>query len=127
MNSYPATLASVHDGDTFRLNINLGIFRLQLIAAEVRISGYDAPELGRPDKLGETARDFVVTWFNLASKLMIDVLLTDQEVARDDKYGRILVRAVRDIIAERELIADMRFAKLLRPYTGRGPKPWSVT
>jgi micrococcal nuclease len=120
---YLAELVSIHDGDTLRMNVDLG-FSIHYLTPEVtlppalRIYGYDAPELGRADGLGEVARAAMVAWF--ATHGGPYRLHTFKD--RGDKYGRILAEAV---VAsdERELVNDLIVAGWLKPYLGVGPKP----
>src|SRR5439155_15705096 len=94
MYEYQATLVSVHDGDTLRMWVSLG-FSIHYLTPEptlppsLRVYGYDAPELGRPDGLGEQARDAVIAWF--AANAGPYRLTTIKD--RADKYGRILAEA----------------------------------
>src|SRR5439155_11536923 len=122
MYEYQATLVSVHDGDTIRMFVSLG-FSIHYLTPEptlppaLRLYGYDAPELGRPDQLGEQARDAVIAWFGAHAAPYVLRTVKDQ----GDKYGRILARSV--VAADgHELIADQVTAGWLKPYSGSGPK-----
>jgi len=116
-------LVSIHDGDTLRMNVSVG-FSIHYLTPEVtlppalRFYGYDAPELGRADGLGEQARDALIAWF--AQRPGPYELHTYKD--RGDKYGRILASA---ILASdgHEVINDMIVAGWLKPYSGSGPKP----
>jgi micrococcal nuclease len=124
---YEAKLVSVHDGDTLRMDVDLG-FSVHFLTANpakdlpqsLRVYGYDAPELGRADGLGEKARDAVIAWF--AAHPAPYRLHTVKD--HSDKYGRYLADA---IIAsdDHELLNDQILAGWLKPYTGSGPKPIS--
>jgi endonuclease YncB( thermonuclease family) len=64
---YPADVLDVHDGDTYRLRVDLG-FRVA-VTIDCRLHGVDAPELeldGRPNLPGIAARQFVVAVFTQA-------------------------------------------------------------
>ncbi len=119
MYTYQASLVSIHDGDTFHLDIDLG-FHVHVVSEDMRIFGYDAPELGRLDKMGETARDWVATWFARCGNLVV----VRTHLDRGDKFGRILAERIIASDAH-ELVADMVAAGYLRPYSGQGPKPWA--
>ncbi|SRR6266566_5815512 len=105
------------------MNVDLG-FSIHYLTPEptlppsLRLYGYDAPELGRVDGLGEQARDAMVAWF--AAHPAPFLLRTVKD--RGDKYGRILAE---QIVAGdgRELINDLIVAGWLKPYLGVGPKP----
>jgi len=125
MYEYAANLISVHDGDTLRMSIDCG-FSIHFLTPDpakdlpqsLRVYGYDAPELGRPDKLGEQARDAALAWF--AAHPAPYRLHTVKD--HSDKYGRYLADA---IIAsdDHDLINDQIVAGWLKPYLGSGPKP----
>lgn len=116
MYEYLASLVSVHDGDTYRFNVDLG-FDIHHVALDVRLAGFDCPELGRPDQLGETARDFVVTWF--AGHAGPYVLMTLKD--HTEKYGRYL--GIIHAPGDHDLAADLVEVALAKPYNGHGPRP----
>jgi len=122
---YRANIVSVHDGDTLRMDIDLG-FSIHFLTPSldnnlpmsIRIAGYDAPELNRIDKMGEQARSAVLLWWtNHPGPFMIHTV-KDSE----DKYGRYLVDAIVDKDGA-DLINSMIALGWLKPYTGQGPKP----
>jgi len=125
MYEYQTTLVDVHDGDTLRMDVDLG-FSVHYLTANplkdlpqsLRIYGYDAPELGRTDKLGETARDAVIAWFALHPPPYRLQTIKDHI----DKYGRILALSI-TADDNHELVNDQVIAGYLKPYTGNGPKP----
>jgi micrococcal nuclease len=117
MYEYQARVLSVHDGDTMRLDVDLG-FNVHNINMDMRVSGFDAPELGRSDKLGEIARDAVLAW--LASHIGPYLILTRKDQA--EKYGRYLLARVLAVDGH-DLIADQIAAGFLKPYSGTGAKP----
>jgi endonuclease YncB( thermonuclease family) len=53
---YRAEVIDVHDGDTYKLRVDLG-FRCA-VTIQCRLHAVDCPELNTPD--GENARDYVV-------------------------------------------------------------------
>jgi|ERR1051326_5834063 micrococcal nuclease len=54
--TYRGTIIDIHDGDTFLIDVDLGM-RCWLRKQKVRLAGLNAPELGQPDQAGEKARD----------------------------------------------------------------------
>lgn len=75
----PATVNTVHDGDTFTAQCDLG-WHIYL-TTPVRVAGVDAPEL--PTPAGNAARDFVTQLLPPGA----NVLLMSRSL---DKYGRAL-------------------------------------
>lgn len=116
MYEYTATLVSVHDGDTFCLDVDLG-FDIHHVALDVRLAGFDCPELARPDGLGEKARDFVVAWFGANGPTVTVHTMKD----RTEKYGRYLAIVIG--AGGSDLAHDLVQADLAKPYDGHGPKP----
>lgn len=124
MYEYFATLTGVHDGDTISMDIDLG-FSIHFLTPKTgnspqsfRFEGYDAPELGRPDKMGEMARDAVQRWFTLHSGSYVITTFKDHT----EKYGRYLLLSIKANDGS-ELINDQVLAGYLKPYKGYGPKP----
>lgn len=116
MYEYAATLVSIHDGDTLRLDVDLG-FDVHHAALDVRLLGIDCPELGRPDGLGERARDFVVAWFQRHPGPYVLHTVKD----RQEKYGRYLAAITASDGAA--LVDDLVAGGLAKPYDGHGPRP----
>lgn len=113
-----ARVIRVHDGDTITVAIDCWPAIIGT-AIEVRLFGYDAPELKdpRPDMAGlaGSARDYV------AGSLPAGTLVTLKNLRRD-KYFRLLAGIH---FADGSSLADRLYSLgLVRPYTGRGPKPW---
>lgn len=123
MYTYFASLVSVHDGDTLTLDIDVG-FDLTHKARKIRIYGYDAPELARVDGLGINAKSFVQGWFREIIDHYGNQFIANTYKDDDDKYGRILIRQLYDLKGN-DLVKACVEAGHLRPYTGRGPKPWA--
>lgn len=84
MFEYHAYVTSVYDGDTIRVDIDLG-FGLHMQDVRLRLAGIDAPEIR-----GESRIDGLVTRDRLRS-LILDRWVT-VETIRDSqgKYGRYL-------------------------------------
>lgn len=117
MYEYAASVLSVHDADTIRIDLDLGC-SVHNVNLDVRLAGVDAPELRRPDQLGERAREALGAWLVAHPGPYRVTTIKD----RTEKYGRYLVGFV---IAPdgHELLADLTAAGWLKPYTGQGPKP----
>lgn len=81
---YRATLVSIYDGDTCRLNIDLGM-NMWNMNEKIRLARIDAPEL-RGDTLeaGRRSRDFLIQM--LTNRPLIIETIKD----RKGKYGRYL-------------------------------------
>lgn len=81
---YKCRVLSIHDGDTVRVDIELGL-KFQVHDEPIRLNGIDAPELTGTTKVaGLAARDYLIS-------LLIsgDVVLQTVKDERD-KYGRLL-------------------------------------
>lgn len=91
MYEYRATVARVIDGDTYELEIDLGL--KVLTRARVRLRGVDTPEtFGVPRGSGEwrrgaAAKAFVEAWFEAHGPELVVRTYKD----RKGKYGRYLV------------------------------------
>jgi len=117
MYDYLAGVVSVHDGDTLRLNIDLG-FKVHNEDMDIRLFGVDAPELKRPDRLGEHSRDALKKWLVDHPGPWVVTTIKDHS----EKYGRYLIRTF-TAADKHELIADQKAGGFLKPYSGDGPKP----
>jgi micrococcal nuclease len=91
MYEYRATLSKIVDGDTYELEVDLGLH--VLTRARVRLRGVDTPETygvkrGTAEwKRGQAAKQFVTQWFAArGSELIIQTFRDETE-----KYGRWLV------------------------------------
>lgn len=117
MYEYTATIFSVHDGDTLRMSLDLGfdIFRQDM---DMRLFGVDAPELKRPDKLGEKSRDALQAWLVAHPSPYVVTTFKD----KTEKFGRYLIKTLTANDGH-ELIADQLLAGYLKKYAGHGPKP----
>src|SRR2546430_15665120 len=119
---YKATITGIHDGDTLRMEIDVG-FTIHFLTPSLksnlpmslRIFGYDAPELGRPDTLGEQARDSLIAWTQTHPGPYMIHTVKDSE----DKYGRYLVDLISDINGA-DAITYQIVSGWLKPYTGSG-------
>ncbi len=82
MYEYRARVASVHDADSVRLDVDLG-FGIWTAKRAFRLAGIDAPELGTPE--GLAARDWLRALLPVGSQL---IAITQRDAG--DKYGRML-------------------------------------
>lgn len=82
MYEYRARVASVYDGDTVRLDVDLG-FKSWLMNVPFRLAGIDAVELG--SERGREARDWLRARLPVGHPV---VLITQKD--KTEKYGRYL-------------------------------------
>lgn len=83
--NYKAVVVSVFDGDTIRVDIDLG-FSTFLKNQSLRLYGLDAPELkGIERPLGLASRDFVRERLKVGDEIFITTIKDQKE-----KYGRYL-------------------------------------
>jgi hypothetical protein len=95
---YNAVIRSVHDGDSLRVDTDLG-FGVWISDMALRLNGIDAPELGKPG--GTEARDF------LRSLLPVGATVTIRtHKDQTEKYGRMLAEVWTDPILP-SINADM--------------------
>jgi len=88
---YNAEVIKVVDGDTFKINIDLG-FEVHLGPKSVRLYGVNTPESRTTNleekKMGLAAKEFTDQWITAAGKkVKIETILD-----KNEKYGRILAR-----------------------------------
>jgi micrococcal nuclease len=117
-----ADVVRVLDGDTVEIEIDLGLgIRLapvpNVALCHVRFLGYDAPELGTDagNQAAEALRNLMPGAWEVHETVYVNS-------AALDKYGRIL--GTIDLPDGRSVIDEMVELGWLRPYNGRGPKPW---
>lgn len=79
---YAATVIDVHDGDTIRVDIDLG-FDVQFRNVPLRLMGINAPELNT--EAGKASRDFLSTRLPDGTAVVIHTVKDKKE-----KYGRYL-------------------------------------
>jgi micrococcal nuclease len=116
---YNAEVVKVVDGDTFKINIDLG-FEVHLGPKSVRLYGVNTPESRTANleekKMGLAAKEFTDQWIKKASsKIKIETILD-----KNEKYGRILARVWNE--AGACLNTDIVSAGLAREYFGVGDK-----
>lgn len=109
--TYRATVTAVQDGDTFSVNIDLGLKTWRL-GENIRVLGINSIELADPG--GKEARH------NLAQLLPVGTAVTIRTV-KADKYGTRYNAAV-TLPDGADLATLLLAAGWAAPYTGRGPK-----
>jgi endonuclease YncB( thermonuclease family) len=118
-----ASVRRVIDGDTVdcALDLGLGITLTptpNVTLCHVRFAGYDAPEASSEEgRLAITALGKIL--YPDAQTVAPRVFVNSAAL---DKYGRIL--GTIDLLDGRSVIDEMVGFGWLRPYNGRGPKPW---
>lgn len=83
MYEYAATLLSIHDGDTLRLDVDLG-FNIHNTNMDIRLYGLNAPELNTAP--GKVALAYVKDWFTTKG----DKVTLRSYKDKQEKYGRYL-------------------------------------
>jgi endonuclease YncB( thermonuclease family) len=116
-----ATILRVLDGDTVEVELDLGLGITvtpvpNVSLCHVRFLGYDAPELATDD--GQRARAALGA---ILPPLQLEPVFVNS--AALDEYGRIL--GTIDLPDGRSVIDEMVKLGWLRPYNGRGVKPWA--
>jgi len=119
---YNAEVVKVVDGDTFKINIDLG-FEVHLGPKSVRLYGVNTPESRTKNleekKMGLAAKEFTDQWIKKANnKVKIETILD-----KNEKYGRILARVWND--AGECLNTEIVKAGLAREYFGVGDKTFN--
>jgi micrococcal nuclease len=108
MYEYQARLLQVVDGDTYDLELDLGVETSRKI--RVRLDGIDAPE--KSTALGKQALAWVTDYFNRLPTWFTVNTIKD----KTEKYGRYLVKVG-------TMKEDMIAAGFAKPYDGKGPRP----
>lgn len=108
MYQYRAVVVSVHDGDTFTLDLDLG-FGVWVRGQRLRLAGVNAPELRTPE--GVAARDWLAARLPLFSRVTV---VTVKAEGQREKYGRWLA-AVTDPDGS-DVAADLIAAGHAVPY-----------
>ena len=104
--TYRARYRSAYDGDTVRVDLDLG-FGVWLQNQALRLVGIDTPELrGSEREAGLVARDFMRDQLMAAEELIV-------ETTRDKKgkYGRWLARLHADGVDLNQAMIDGGYAK----------------
>ena len=82
MYEYEATVISVTDGDTIRLDIDLG-FNMVIKNTPIRLTGINAPEKNTPE--GRVAKTYLKELLPPGTQLILH-----SQKDKTEKYGRIL-------------------------------------
>lgn len=85
MYEYRARVRSVHDGDTFRADVDLG-FNVWLNDVSFRLNRINAPELIKGDARGMASRDQLKLYLTSGD----GNILIKTEKDKTEKYGRML-------------------------------------
>lgn len=109
---YAATVASVHDGDSVRLNVDRG-FREWWLDQPFRLAACNARELREPG--GKEARDHLAALLPPGTKVLLQSIKADEYGNRYD--AEITLPDGRDLVDV--LCADGWAA----PWDGRGERP----
>ena len=85
MYTYKAKIVSVYDGDTLRVDIDLG-FNIIMRNESIRLYGIDTPELRGDEKVsGYAAKNKLLELIPIGSDVIIQTIKDSKE-----KYGRYL-------------------------------------
>jgi micrococcal nuclease len=91
--TYKAQVASVHDGDTVTLDVDLGFGITK--RETFRLARINAPELFGPSKAeGIAARDFLISQLPAFKAMTIKTLKSSKGSDSQEKYGRYLVELI---------------------------------
>jgi micrococcal nuclease len=112
MYNYNANVLEVIDGDTIKLNIDLGFDIWHII--NVRLNGINCAE--KNTDLGKKAKDFVCT------KLLPVGTMVNVTTYKPEKYGRMLadIKLPSDVDTLNKILVDNNLAVA---YDGHGPRP----
>ena len=118
MTDYPATVASIYDGDTLRAHVR--VWPGLTVETSVRVRGIDTPELrGKCEaerELARTARDIARRWADDVGRVV---------VLRDVKRGKYAGRVVAHVLADDESLAGVLLrAGVAREYDGGKREGW---
>lgn len=105
---YDAIVKSVYDGDTIRIDIDMG-FSIWRLNEPIRLYGIDAPEIrGEERPQGIIVRDWLRARLPVGSQIIIETIKD-----RKGKYGRYLARIYVD---EHDIGQEMIHLGLAVPY-----------
>ncbi len=113
MYEYRARVAAIHDGDTFTLDFDLGLY-VFLVSQKLRLAHANAPEL--PTDAGKAA----LRWVQEVMPVGTSVTVVTSKVEGDkEKYGRWLAQVT--LPDGRDLAGALIAAGQAVPYEG-GPR-----
>jgi len=112
--TYDAFVRSIHDGDTVKIDIDLG-FKLWIHGLSIRLYGINAPELNTPE--GKKAKAVLEGILPINRPVVIETVKDKTE-----KYGRILAKFF--VIPGQPTVNDqMVTLGAAKAYFGVGAKP----
>ena len=109
--TYRARYRSAYDGDTVRVDIDLG-FGIWFRNQALRLIGIDTPELrGSEREAGLVARNFMRASLRAARELIVETTLDKKGKDKKGKYGRWLARLHADGVDLNQAMIDNGYAK----------------
>lgn len=116
MYEYRAIIRSIHDGDTFRADVDLG-FGVWISDMAFRMNRINAPELVKTDPRGRASRDHLASLIPIGSEVIV---VTQKD--KEEKYGRMLADVYVDnpSAAINDIMVEEGFAKY---WDGTGERP----
>lgn len=114
---YEATVVSVHDGDTCRLLLSLGLDEYRSI--NMRLYGCNAIELGQPG--GIETRDTLAALLPIGSTCIVQSVKIGTAL-QNDKYGGRYDATI-TLLDGRKVLEVGTAAGWLAPWDGNGKKP----
>jgi micrococcal nuclease len=109
---YVAVVRSVHDGDTFRADVDLG-FDVWIKNIPFRLLGLNAPEIG--SETGRASRDYLRALMPPGTEIVIRTKKDAKE-----KYGRMLATVLGALGDVNQAMIGSGHAL---PWDGTGPRP----
>ena len=120
---YYGKVLSVYDGDTFTIDLDLGI-HVHLTPISCRFAGIDTPEIKSKTASEKEAATKARDW--LRGKIQDKVVLV-HSLSSPDKYGRLQVRIWCEETAGKTCINDQLIsAGLARAYDGGTKSDWET-
>jgi endonuclease YncB( thermonuclease family) len=111
-------VVSVYDGDTCKLDIDMGFFMRREV--DVRVDGVDTPERnGASKSAGQVVQSYAEQWLRLN---LGSLVLHSKEL---DKYGRVL-GIIENIETKDTLTNFLLRMKLAHSYDGGTKQPWKA-
>lgn len=119
--AYNARVASVYDGDTLRLDVDLGFSQWNM-AVPIRLAGLDAPEIrGVERPQGEASRDWLIAQIPPGTWVILKTEKDRNHRDKQEKYGRYLgVIQTVDGVVLNDVMIDEGFATA---YPMKGTQP----
>lgn len=111
---YDAVVVDVTDGDTVKVNIDLGLDTWKH-GAKLRLNGINTPE--KDTEAGQAAKAYVASVLKPGEVVRIETVLD-----RTEKYGRFLATIYHPSLPV-SVNDDLISKGYAKPYDGRGVKP----